>query len=130
MQAGREIKVKAWDDQKKRMYDGDAIETYDYIITGLSYGKVFVAVEDPDWRELTVIQSTGLHDQNGREIYEGDIVRLNDCGDIFDHAVKWIPEEACFAFEAGDWYGATDMNFDFSEVIGNIYESPELLPAT
>ncbi|MFF0831002.1 YopX family protein [Brevibacillus sp. NPDC003359] len=134
MQVGLEIEFRAWDDEKKRMYDGDAIETYDYLVTGLSYGRLFVALEDPDWRELTVIQFTGLHDKKGKGIYEGDI--LADCVEGSTIRGYVVRQKGAFFLETGQKWApylhviATKHNeISEWEVIGNIYENPELVPA-
>ena len=72
------------------------------------------------------LQFTGLHDKNGKEIYEGDIVRI-DGG--LKWICKWSDNHARFYFDTG-----LHKTYDFSaqessdfEVIGNIYENPELL---
>lgn len=94
----REIKFRAWDKEKKEMFndiwiDGNFINMPEYI----------------------VMQFTGLKDKNGKEIYEGDIVKNIDR--VFEVTFK-------------DGYFSIIHNKKgllYCEVIGNKYENSELL---
>ena len=75
-----------------------------------------------DWK---VIQFTGLHDKNGKEIYEGDIVRHNDYGQI--SIVEWSEGDwGWWMKHIKHWNPKTQFDSSTDEVIGNIYENPEL----
>lgn len=67
--------------------------------------------------DLNLMQFTGLHDKNGKEIWEGDIV---DDG-VSRQTVRYDPHLAMFILDNND-----NLNPDL-EVIGNIHENPELL---
>ena len=77
---------------------------------------------DPD----TIGQFTSLYDKNGKEIYEGDILKAGDSGLLEVRFVRGV-----FAFL---WNGNLDDEFptgspthEWAEVIGNIHDNPELL---
>lgn len=80
-----------------------------------------------------IIQSTGLKDKNGKLIYEGDIVKLNYDTDEIKAVVSWDDKELIgFYLNTTDYFKdkyVTDYDFykDVYEVIGNLYENPELL---
>lgn len=88
--------------------------------------------------EFEIMQYTGLHDKNGKEIYEGDIVRYPDassCGDSGEWDCFTNTGEVKYCNETMSYYftervsiemDEIDINTD-AEVIGNIYENPELL---
>ena len=79
----------------------------------------------------TLDQYTGLKDKNGKEIYEGDVVRIwadpKDYNGYKGHnyigVVEW--DEFILGFILSDGHGLKD--FEFIEIVGNIYENPELL---
>lgn len=74
----------------------------------------------PDLEDLTLMQWTGLLDKNGKEIYEGDIIKSSyGVNEVF-----WNEDEATFDVPAGTFfYRAARV----CEVLGNIYENPTLM---
>ena len=81
----------------------------------------------------TVGQYTGLHDKNGREIYENDIVKMHQAVLSPDDKIGWVEYTAQYGYSIrfgnrrcrqSDW--ANDEGAKY-EVIGNIYENPELM---
>lgn len=74
-------------------------------------------------RPETVGQYTGLKDENGREIYEGDLL-----GEKEKAEVKF--EDGAFrvrGYVIGEWLGKMEMRQIDANIIGNIYENPDLL---
>ena len=69
-----------------------------------------------------LMQYTGLKDVNGKEIYEGDIVSHG----TFTNTIKYFKSAFCLYDEQRDEYFIFHQPED-TEVIGNIYENPELL---
>ena len=72
--------------------------------------------------ECELMQSTGLHDKNGKEIYKDDIVKHKN-GDIF----KIIWNQLSFKMDGEkEIRNMFDRSGEFITIIGNIYENPEL----
>lgn len=84
--------------------------------------------------DVELMQSTGLFDKNGKEIFEGDIVKVTDGDERTDFSDGGIGT-ICGLDELYMWYidgqvqnGLFDINQEYYiEVIGNIYQNPELL---
>ena len=125
----REIKFRAWDRRDGKYFwpwpEGFALvgETtcFDCIGQQLSEsGRSSIL----GLNDVLVEQFTGLHDKNGREVYEGDILSHYACG---RESIVYEPDYAGFIFARS--HGRFDCDWACeSAVVGNIHENPELLP--
>lgn len=109
----REIKFKAWDKARKEMVD-------DVRLNGMLNSKF-------NSDNLVFLQFTGLKDKNVAEIYEGDILNHKKQG---LRTVKYGNKHfdyAGFTLENTEGMTNTLQNPHIYEVIGNVYENPELL---
>lgn len=78
---------------------------------------------NPEWYE--VMQFTGLHDKNGKEIYEGDICRVDHLDKRYKPSNEQISWDKTEGWSVG--CGSTTEVHWSHEVIGDIYQNPELL---
>ncbi|EKQ3639322.1 hypothetical protein P4583_000022 [Enterococcus faecalis] len=125
-------KFRAWEPDVKYMNDQVRVTSNRF-----GSGEVWVeATESFGWIELKpehLMQSIGLKDKNGVEIFEGDIVHYRDG----EYSYLGIVKRDCYQFfidgiEPDDNYDFIDVSNTFDgtsslEVIGNIHENPELL---
>ena len=139
----REIKFRAWDRKNScwykpvlKAYRGELFELLISFGGDLTAHTMKGLVHQPD--RFILMQYTGLKDKNGKEIYEGDVVvdeyTYNRVGaeDIKNYPalhriVKWeqVPSDECY-----DTSGSVGFSLTPEQVyvlIGNIYETPELL---
>jgi len=128
----REIKFRAWANGSMWLVNGlacsdnsDRMDLVDHSIGG--YDRV---CDYDDVDSCVLMQYTGVKDKNGKEIYEGDIVEMEFGKGIvvFDSAaflVRNLDDDEYYGFD--DFFSLYKGGCYLVEVIGNIYENPELL---
>lgn len=115
----REIKFRAWDKKQVWMlYKDESCGHTEYEMHPIQAINKILAGED---KNLIFMQYTGLKDRNGTEIYEGDIL---NCRTLIIKTMKWSELQEVIEDIIQVYYF---INYDELEVIGNIYENPELL---
>ena len=124
----REIKFRAWLKEDKRMVNVETMDFTDKSIQYLKKSEINNAyiLRRESFDDVELMQYTGLTDKNGTGIYEGDIVVLNNIENDNMCIVRY--EHSSYRLEG--WSLREDLsNVEdrFLEVVGNIYESKNLL---
>jgi len=136
----RTIKFRAW----QKNYGGYMF--YSHESKGLGYlefnndSSTVIGESDGDQRyeasEMPLMQFTGLFDKNGKEIYEGDVVKYERYDKIIFATIKWREGEGCYhllnhkdSVDSDALFSESAFYIDMRrlEIIGNIYQNPELI---
>jgi uncharacterized phage protein (TIGR01671 family) len=118
----RELRFRAW--------DGKTMHENVVVIDGIAYKRGYFAIPSENAKAGIPMQYTGLYDKNGKEIYEGDIVRSTSCMEEYFDVVVWNQDSGTWCFDS--LQGSLGVNWDDMdkksvEVIGNRFENQELL---
>jgi uncharacterized phage protein (TIGR01671 family) len=134
----RTIKFRAWDKVNNRIWND--IEDLGFFRREVNADKSFCGAtitKDSGHaqfysnEQLELMQFTGLLDKNGKEIYEGDLIKAEEPDfetGVFIYKVDF--HDASFWGQDKDFNHYPLRQFTDIEVIGNIYENPELLNST
>ena len=128
------IKFRAWDVLARKMIRELLLISYVRNEIIGKYENVSNSIPLKIREEAILMQSTGLFDKNGKEIFEGDIVKVTDGDERTDFSEGGIGT-ICGLDELYMWYidgqvqnGLFDINQEYYiDVIGNIYQNQELL---
>ena len=120
-------KFRAWDKELKTMLDVSLIDFKKGVLVGEHWE--FGETNFMSFDEIELMQSTGLKDKNGKEVFVGDIIK---CTRGCPHEVYLVKEyggtyiggmPAIYLKGIREGYAWTEHE----EILGNIYENPELL---
>ena len=123
----REIKFRAWVKEKKAIFE---VILINYVTKKVTYllervGHL-LSIRDAKFNDVELMQYTGLKDKNNNEIYEGDIIFLHGS----KYKVIFKTEGARFVLRNNEFeleITFINNNNERMEIIGNIYENPELM---
>ena len=124
----REIKFRAWIKEDKKMVNVETMDFTDKSIQYLKKSEINNAyiLRRESFDDVELMQHTGLKDKNGKEIYERDVVVLNNIENDNMCIVRY--EHSSYRLEG--WSLREDLSNvedGFLEVVGNVYESKNLL---
>ena len=129
----REIKFKIWDKTRNKWLFSNCGK---FLLTQEGKAMFHMDGDNPlepiiDQIEYEVLFYTGLKDKNGKEIYEGDIIKNNFAETIgsimFADCGYWIKTINKDIFDNTIYHVLGQYDGEVLEIIGNIYENPELL---
>lgn len=128
-----DFKFRGYDTEYKKMTyfdDEDYLLLYGQILRSkiewnYDYDEERIGYEDAN-NKIILMQYTGLHDKNGKEIYENDIVYVS--GEDENAIIEWDEETARFIIHFDGWIADFDNYYGKElEVRGDKYNNPELL---
>lgn len=129
----REIKFRAWNETEEKMFEPFSL--YEYVRGSvrneetLNEGSLLFPID------TLFLQFTGLKDKNGKEIYEGDIIRTKNYEGthlwLVVNEIDYMGAFSCFTVDCIDKPNEVSSIharvIDDGEIIGNKFENPELL---
>ena len=121
------LKFRVWDKELKAMFELKSLVFTLNLATIASKNDLFPS-RTRSFDDIIFMQSTGLFDKNGKEIFEGDIVRFHTPQLATIGVVEFDKNEACFKVrnDFGGHY-VTMFHTRYFEVMGDIYQNKELV---
>ena len=122
-------RYRVWDKEFKEMVQVDAL-VFDEQIIKATYKNGNVVKED--LKNYVLMQSTGLRDKNGKEIFEGDVLKVTNLSSWLEvvsfnnNKAMFVSKEAKREVEETPLYDLFNTDIFEVEIIGNIYTNPEL----
>lgn len=118
------LKFRAWDLEYEKMVVVDIINLEDGKLDFVGYGITYFRKA----KDIELMQSTGFTDKNGREIFEGDVVKM--AKDVYSEPTYYEVIRVAagtYRLESSQHGCELWLRHDDCYIVGNIYENPELL---
>lgn len=128
------IKFRAWDAKNKKMFYPKDFFNAELWFEQMEDGSLALCEIDDSFEQVYLVlqQWTGLVDVNKKEIFEGDIVKFKY--DFAEHEIEEDVgevyfEDGMFLFSRELEFATNDCNFrtESLEIVGNVFENPELI---
>lgn len=137
-------KFRVWDKEGNRMILPKYLYSIDLLkerVTERTKCNYTFSLHSIPFDKVELMQSTGLEDKNNKEIFEGDIVKRYRCPFFkaeWEYQIETVVRKKASLLMGRDFgknFGTLPFDSPFAkedllEVIGNIYENPELLEVT
>lgn len=121
-------RFRAWDKKFKTMYEADDIMSIDFGKSEISVKTLFFERTNYyKFDDIVLMQSTGLKDKNGKEIFEGDVVKM--AKNVYSEPTYYEVVRhrgGAYRLESKQYGCELWLRHTDCEIVGNIYTDPEL----
>ena len=123
----REFKIKAWLKKEKKMVAIIGIDfNYEYIRYTEDSNLFNENYKTAEFKDIELLQFTGLKDNGGQELYEADVIKFNDGIDDIYGLISYDDEDGTYRVSYENiTEHLSEREGDF-EIVGNIFENPDL----
>ena len=122
-------RFRAWDKKFKTMYEADDIMSIDFGKSEISVKTLFFERTNYyKFDDIVLMQSTGLTDKNGKEIFEGDVVKM--AKNVYSEPTYYEVvrhQGGAYRLESKQYGCELWLRHTDCEIAGDIYENPELV---
>jgi len=123
----KELKIKAWLKKEKKMVAIIGIDfNYEYIRYTEDDNLFNENYKTAEFKNIELLQFTGLKDNGGQELYEADVIKFNDGIDDIYGLISYDDEDGAYRVSYENiTEHLLEREGDF-EIVGNIFENPDL----
>ena len=123
----KELKIKAWLKKEKKMVSIIGIDfNYEYIRYTEDDNLFNENYKTAEFKNIELLQFTGLKDNGGQELYEADVIKFNDGIDDIYGLISYDDEDGAYRVSYENiTEHLSEREGDF-EIVGNIFENPDL----